>query len=61
MDAFDEDWNASQFWYAQETASALARALLRDANAKSNIAVVSAPSVFVQLKNEIVRGPFMSC
>ncbi|KAB8664850.1 hypothetical protein FH972_026273 [Carpinus fangiana] len=39
MDAFTEDWNASQFW------------LLEGATKHSNIAVVSAPSVFIQLKN----------
>jgi len=51
MDAFDEDWNSSQFWYSQDTAAILANQLLAKVDSKTNIAVVSAPSVFVQLKN----------
>ncbi|KAK6582587.1 hypothetical protein PZA11_004995 [Diplocarpon coronariae] len=51
MDAFAEDWNESQFWYSDETAKALAEELLAGAGAGTRIAVVSAPSVFVQLKN----------
>lgn len=51
MDAFTEDWNASQFWYTDETASLLARQLLHQASDETSIAVVSAPSVFIQLKN----------
>lgn len=74
MDAFTEDWNASQFWvsicyskegnrdvliifgrkYADETAEALARQLLDGATAETRIAVVSAPSVFIQIKNVLV-------
>ncbi|KAI9643308.1 Protein-lysine N-methyltransferase efm5 [Ciborinia camelliae] len=53
MDAFAEDWNESQFWYSNETATILAQELLRDAVAETVIAVVSAPSVFIQLKNII--------
>ncbi|KAK4187831.1 NADH-ubiquinone oxidoreductase 40 kDa subunit [Podospora australis] len=51
MDVFTEDWNESQFWYSDECASFLARQLLEGATADTTIAVVSAPSVFVQLKN----------
>lgn len=51
MDAFTEDWNESQFWYSDETATFLAKQLLADATPTTSIAVVSAPSVFVQLKN----------
>jgi EEF1A lysine methyltransferase 1 len=50
MDAFTEDWNASQFWYTDATARLLARQLLDGATNESAIAVVSAPSAFVQLK-----------
>ncbi|OQO05156.1 hypothetical protein B0A48_08176 [Cryoendolithus antarcticus] len=50
MDAFAEDWQVSQFWYSDETAQTLARQLLDGANADSCIAVVSAPSVYVQLR-----------
>jgi len=51
MEAFAEDWNESQFWYSDETAKALAEELLVSAASGTSIAVVSAPSVFVQLKN----------
>lgn len=54
MDAFAEDWNESQFWYSDETAILLAKELLDGAKAEDGIAVVSAPSVFVQLKNLLV-------
>ncbi|KAH8590919.1 putative N6-adenine methyltransferase-domain-containing protein [Bisporella sp. PMI_857] len=51
MDAFAEDWNESQFWYSDDTATLLAGRLLEGIDATKTIAVVSAPSVFVQLKN----------
>ncbi|KAK4108206.1 hypothetical protein N656DRAFT_446691 [Canariomyces notabilis] len=51
IEAFTEDWNESQFWYSDETASLLARELLDGATSDMTIAVVSAPSVFVALKN----------
>lgn len=56
MEAFTEDWNASQFWYSDETATKLARELLRGATDETKIAVVSAPSVFLQLKNLLASG-----
>ncbi|KAI9052547.1 hypothetical protein LZ554_003890 [Drepanopeziza brunnea f. sp. 'monogermtubi'] len=56
MDAFAEDWNESQFWYSDETAKALAEELLVGAGAGTSIAVVSAPSVFVQLKNILAQS-----
>lgn len=51
MDAFTEDWNVSQFWYTDDTATKLAQQLLEGSSASTKIAVVSAPSVFLQLKN----------
>ena len=69
MDAFAEDWNESQFWvshraklyqrsdnvqYSQETATLLANQLLSNSGRSTTIAVISAPSVFVQLKNLLV-------
>ncbi|KJZ76184.1 hypothetical protein HIM_04266 [Hirsutella minnesotensis 3608] len=51
MEAFTEDWNESQFWYSDETARTLAMELLRGATSKTTIGVVSAPSVFVALRN----------
>ncbi|OBT47943.1 hypothetical protein VE00_01615 [Pseudogymnoascus sp. WSF 3629] len=53
MDTFTENWNDSQFWYSQETADIFARELLAKCDNKSRIAVISAPSAFVQLKNVI--------
>ncbi|KAF9731745.1 Protein-lysine N-methyltransferase EFM5 [Paraphaeosphaeria minitans] len=57
MEAFTEDWNASQFWYSDETATTLARQLLEGATDDTRIAVVSAPSTFIQLKNLLVYPP----
>ena len=70
MEMFSEDWNASQFWvcrrphhihtasqwhqYSDETATLLAKQLLEGASASTNICIISAPSVFVQLKNLLV-------
>ncbi|KAF2200551.1 N-6 adenine-specific DNA methyltransferas-like protein 2 [Delitschia confertaspora ATCC 74209] len=51
MEAFTEDWNASQFWYNGETATILAQQLLEGATSETTIAVVSAPTAFVQIKN----------
>lgn len=50
MDMFGEDWNASQFWYTDETSLILAEHLLENATADTHIAVVSAPSVYVKLR-----------
>ena len=54
MSAFAEDWNESQFWYSDETATLLARKLLDGATGIDVIAVVCAPSVFVQVVNLLV-------
>jgi len=40
--------------YSQETATALAKQLVANSNSETTIAVISAPSVFVQLKNLLV-------
>ncbi|KAF2685884.1 hypothetical protein K458DRAFT_336727 [Lentithecium fluviatile CBS 122367] len=58
MDAFAEDWNASQFWYSDETATILARQLLDGATDETRISVVSAPSTFIQLKNLLNSGEY---
>lgn len=42
--------------YSNETANLLAKQLLDGATADTTIAVVSAPSVFVGLKNAVVRS-----
>ncbi|KAF4632660.1 hypothetical protein G7Y89_g5463 [Cudoniella acicularis] len=55
MEAFAEDWNESQFWYSDDTAVALAEELLAGATVETTIAVVSAPSVFVQIKNLLAK------
>lgn len=61
MDLFEEDWQMSQFWYDQATQQALAEEVsfadfgfcthpLPEPEPKTiNVAIVSAPSVFVQL------------
>jgi EEF1A lysine methyltransferase 1 len=51
MDLFGEDWNTSQFWYTDATARTLAQQLLDGANESTHIAIVSAPSVYVALRN----------
>ncbi|KAI1399738.1 putative N6-adenine methyltransferase-domain-containing protein [Hypoxylon fuscum] len=51
MEAFTEDWNESQFWYSDETATLLAKQLVDGIREDEVVAVVSAPSVFVALKN----------
>lgn len=56
MNLFTEDWNASQFWYTDTTARTIAQQLLECINEDSAIAVVSAPSVFVQLKNILAES-----
>ncbi|OCL10449.1 N-6 adenine-specific DNA methyltransferas-like protein 2 [Glonium stellatum] len=58
MEAFTEDWNASQFWYSDETATTLAEQLLEGATDKTCIAIVSAPSTFIQLKNLVASGKY---
>jgi 16S rRNA G966 N2-methylase RsmD len=57
MEAFTEDWNASQFWYNDNTATKLAKQLLEGATKNSHIAVISAPSAFLQLKNLLASQP----
>lgn len=54
MSLFAESWQDSQFWYKDETATALAEQLLDGVTADSRIAVVSAPSVYIQLRNLLV-------
>ncbi|KAH8724633.1 putative N6-adenine methyltransferase-domain-containing protein [Phaeosphaeriaceae sp. PMI808] len=58
MEAFTEDWNASQFWYSDKTATILGRQLLDGATDNTKIAVVSAPSAFIQLKNLLISGEY---
>lgn len=60
METFAEDWNASQFWYSDETAKVLAQQLLEGATDETRIAVVSAPSAFIQLKNLLASGVYRS-
>ncbi|KAK5713006.1 Protein-lysine N-methyltransferase efm5 [Elasticomyces elasticus] len=57
MDVFGEDWQASQFWYTDETARILAEQLLDGASSESSIAVVSAPSVYIALRNLLSDKP----
>ncbi|KAL7271207.1 Protein-lysine N-methyltransferase efm5 [Rhizina undulata] len=50
MDYFQEDWQHSQFWYHDDTATALAEELLDGAKEDALIGVVSAPSVYVKIQ-----------
>ncbi|KAJ6264660.1 Protein-lysine N-methyltransferase EFM5 [Drechslerella dactyloides] len=43
MEDFEADWNASQFWYSEETSRALAEELAAGADEDTKIALVSAP------------------
>lgn len=47
--------------YTDETALMLAEALLHNSSADTKIAVVSAPSVFIQLKNLMVCCKSLCC
>ncbi|UNI17305.1 Protein-lysine N-methyltransferase efm5 [Purpureocillium takamizusanense] len=57
MDAFAEDWNASQFWYSDETARKFAEQLLENATSETSIGVISTPSTFVALRNALRTKP----
>ncbi|RDL30437.1 Protein-lysine N-methyltransferase EFM5 [Venustampulla echinocandica] len=54
-DGDDGDANESNEQYSDETATILAEELLRDATEHTTITVVSAPSVFVQIKNILTK------
>ncbi|KAB5533592.1 putative N6-adenine methyltransferase-domain-containing protein [Coniochaeta sp. 2T2.1] len=56
MSMFTEDWDKSQFWYSDETATHYAKQLLEGAGPDMTVVVVSAPSVFVQLKNLVDKA-----
>ncbi|KAJ9657464.1 Protein-lysine N-methyltransferase efm5 [Neophaeococcomyces mojaviensis] len=73
ISTFKEDWNASQFWvkppvvgvdnanlqqFTDATARLLAEQLVQGSTSETSIAVVSAPSVFVQLKNLLATGKY---
>lgn len=49
IDDFKEDWQLSQFWYADKTAEILARALLEGADKDTVICIASAPSVYAAI------------
>ena len=57
IDEFKEDWQLSQFWYADETAAILGRALLEGADQDTVVCIASAPSVYAAIlkfpENEI--------
>lgn len=50
IDDFKEDWQLSQFWYTDETAEILAKALLEGADKDTVICIASAPSVYAAVK-----------
>lgn len=49
IDAFKEDWQLSQFWYADDTAEILARMLLEGADETTVICIASAPLVYAAI------------
>ncbi|ODV76672.1 uncharacterized protein CANTADRAFT_58033 [Suhomyces tanzawaensis NRRL Y-17324] len=51
IEDFKQDWKLSQFWYADDTARTLGKALLQGANVDTVIVIASAPSVFAAIKN----------
>ncbi|KAK6537943.1 hypothetical protein TWF694_010839 [Orbilia ellipsospora] len=61
MEDFEADWNVSQFWYDEETSRALGEELVEGASEGTNVALVSAPSVFVKLKNLMKDGLVPKC
>ncbi|KAF3216238.1 hypothetical protein TWF191_009067 [Orbilia oligospora] len=61
MEDFEADWNASQFWYDEGTSRALAEELVEGVGEDDHVALVSAPSVFVKLKNLMKDGLVPKC
>ena len=49
IDDFKEDWQLSQFWYSDETAKTLGKALLEGAD-ETQWLIASAPSVYAAIK-----------
>lgn len=49
MALFKEDWQLSQFWYADSTADLLANELLEGADSETVICIASAPSVYAAM------------
>ncbi|NWX95716.1 EFMT1 methyltransferase, partial [Nothoprocta ornata] len=56
--SIEENWQLSQFWYSEETASYLANEAIAAAGKDGKIACVSAPSVYQKLKEQ--QGPAVS-
>ncbi|KAA8913920.1 putative N6-adenine methyltransferase-domain-containing protein [Sphaerosporella brunnea] len=50
MADFSEDWQQSQFWYSSTTSATLAAALLHGLAENAVVALVSAPSVYVTIR-----------
>lgn len=50
MDLFQEDWQLSQFWYSESTSRLLADEILSGADPDTVICILSAPSVYAEIK-----------
>lgn len=50
IDDFKEDWQLSQFWYSDETAKILGKALLEGSDDETVVVIASAPSVYAAIK-----------
>ncbi|ODV60488.1 protein-lysine N-methyltransferase ASCRUDRAFT_76468 [Ascoidea rubescens DSM 1968] len=53
IDLFKEDWNLSQFWYDEKTATFLARELLNGTTEDTKICIISAPSVYSAILDQL--------
>ncbi|XP_045600336.1 EEF1A lysine methyltransferase 1 [Procambarus clarkii] len=49
-DFFEENWNMSQFWYSEETATSLAEECIRAAGCNGSIACVCSPTLYRKLR-----------
>ncbi|XP_063069815.1 EEF1A lysine methyltransferase 1 [Engraulis encrasicolus] len=54
--AVEENWNMSQFWYNEETATRLAEEAIQQAGKGGRIACLSCPSVYQRLKKGDLPG-----
>ncbi|GLG99395.1 Protein-lysine N-methyltransferase CG9154, partial [Gryllus bimaculatus] len=51
QNVFQADWQLSQFWYSEETASALASEAIRVTENRGKIALISCPTLYPKLKS----------
>ena len=49
---WDEDWGLSQFWYDDDTANSLARECVRVVGEGGTVACISAPTLYIAIRQE---------